>query len=115
QTPTQTQTPATTPPMPPTPPTPPSTITPTMVASADPQNILQKLKKYKHLNGTNLLKPLRQRTLDITSKYDSINQKPTIDATNNLQQTQQFNDIDATTIANASNLADEHENRTNDF
>lgn len=90
-------------------------ITPTMVASADPQNILQKLKKYKHLNGTNLLKPLRQRTLDITSKYDSINQKPTIDATNNLQQTQQFNDIDATTIANASNLADEHENRTNDF
>lgn len=84
-----------------------------MVASADPQNILKKLKKYKHLNGTNLLKPLRNRALVTTSKYDSSNQKSTIGSS--LPLAHEKNDIEPTAIPNASDLAEQRVNITNNF
>ncbi|XP_011181084.2 neuropeptide SIFamide receptor [Zeugodacus cucurbitae] len=85
-----------------------------MVASADPQNILKKLQKYKHLNGTNLLKPLRNRTPISTSKYDSnSNHKATIGASTQLAH--EFNNIEPTATPNAANLVEQRVNITNNF
>ncbi|XP_014089790.3 neuropeptide SIFamide receptor [Bactrocera oleae] len=84
-----------------------------MVASNDIQNILKKLQKYQHLNGTNLLKPLRNRTSVTTSKYDSNNQKATIGAS--LQLARENNYIEPTAIPNAADLAEQRVNITNNF
>ncbi|XP_017483340.1 PREDICTED: neuropeptide SIFamide receptor [Rhagoletis zephyria] len=88
-----------------------------MVASADPQNIIQKLQKYKRLNGTNLLKPLHNRTPATASKHDNFNYKTSTAKLDSTKPQQHHNsETDTTTIsANMFNTIDQQQNNTNNF
>ncbi|XP_054726758.1 neuropeptide SIFamide receptor [Anastrepha obliqua] len=87
-----------------------------MVSSADPQNILQKLQKYKRLNGTNLLKPLRNRTPTTASKHDTLNHSRASISKFDTTLQQQISEVDiTTTTTNIANLADQQPNITNNF